>query len=333
MTNNQSPSAHTVDNRYAEDLLALCQPLFANLLLADSRQDDTWAHRIETLNRCQLLTYRVPSIFKPKPLDVDQNRLDDSRYRRWLARKLVAPRPGKWMSVRLEIDRTKLEDSSYRRDISTLLAHKWLSYLLPTDSLLDVCVLARLLNESTLAYTLDNLRLHDLLQRRVAPTLMRRLAEDLVDGNETMRKCLEQMRCETGAAVAEAQKAIRASADEHIQSGREAIQAITEEGASRFDEVSAEIVRSLAESAARSQKVLDECAPTGECPEAEFRRGLEQRDRERKEAYKNSKEKWVWRIGFAAFAVIVTFFFEFGAEGITPAEALVDWARGLASAD
>lgn len=338
MTNNQSPTAHTADNRYAEDLLALCQPLFANLLLADSKNDDTWAHRIETLNRCELLTHRVPSIFKPKPLDVDQSRIDDSRYRRWLARKLLAPRPGKWMSVRLEINRLKLEDSNYRRDIGKLIAHKWLSYLIPSDSsiamdLLDVCVLARLLNESTLAYCLDNLRLNDLLQRRVVPTLMRLLAEELVDGNEAMRKCLAQMRCETAAAVAEAQSTMRALAKEHIERGEVAIRDITVAGATRLDKVSAEISRSLAESAAKSQKTLAECAVSGECPDVEFRRALEKREREHKEAYRNSKEKWVWRVGFTAFAVVVTFFFEFGVDGITPAEALVDWARWLVPAD
>lgn len=330
MTNH--PSTLTAENRHAEDLLALCQPLFANLLLADSRQDDTWAHRLETLNRCQLLTYRVPSIFKPKPLAIDENRLDDSRYRRWLSKKLVAPRPGKFMNVRLDIDRTKLTEPAYRQDISTVLAHKWMNQFLPVESLLDVCVLTRLLTVSTLRHCLDNLRLNDLYSKRVVPTLMRQLAEELVDNNEDFQRCMAEMRCATGVIVAEAQAAIRTSASEILESGNAAIDEITADGAARFDALSAEISQSFAESAARNQIALDECATSGEDPEVEFRRALDQRERERKEAYKNSKEKWIWRAGLTAFALVVTFFFEIGVDHITPAEAIVDFARWLGSA-
>lgn len=186
-----------------ESLLSAFSAHFDQILIASTENEKNWQKRILTFSNLALLEYLAPSRFTPAPLNADEERLHDGRYRRHLIAKLKAPRPSKWArhSLVIERDRT-ISDSAYRAEVSKFLASKLISHMgLTSENLSMSCssfsylvLLKMSLEEMT--FCLDNLAPNELDAERVAAILARRKAYALIDANPTFQALISRMKSE-----------------------------------------------------------------------------------------------------------------------------------------
>lgn len=214
---------------YTNDLVVLCRGLFSTVLKDAAGDAANWPNYLKDLERHALLSYRVPSIFKATPYEIDNEKLEDPRYRRTVIRKLKAPRPSKWMSVRLQLDRERLlNDPSYLNGVAELMGEKW-GNRLATDDHADLLVLFKHLDAALIDWCIRNLMLSGVSADAIATFILRRMAYELIDKNETFKRVMAEMKAKTSAIVAEFNAAVRAIAAEHIEESRRSFDAISRE--------------------------------------------------------------------------------------------------------
>lgn len=269
----------------------------------------------------------MPSPFAPAPLEIDQSRLEDPRYRHHLVRKLKAPRPSKHVSVRVAIKREELSNAAYLADICKLLAYKWVSKLLPDTDWTEKLLLLKQ-DERILTYALDTMRMHESDGRRVARLVMRLTAEKILDGNTRMQEVLAKMKDETTRVVADSSARIAQINSEIVAEATAAIARITADTGAQCDAY-IEVIRKDAEAArARTDKVLAECAHDPD-PEASWRRTMEARERERKLG--NRRGNRLWCAFFLVIFVVLALYADMG--GSRAIDYLIELAQPLLAAD
>lgn len=310
---------------YENALFDLCRILFASILLRDAKADETWSQRIKTFDYNGLLSFLVPSPFAKAPLEVDQSRLEDPRYRRHLVRKLKAPRPGKHASVRVAIKREELSNSAYLADICKLLAYKWVSKLLPDTDWTEKLLLLKQ-DERSLTYALDTMRMHQSDGKRVARLVLRLTAEEILDGNTRMQEVLANMKAETTRVVADVSARIAQINSAMFVEATAAIARITADTGAQCDAYIELIRKDAAAARARTDKVLAECAPDPD-PEASWRRTMEARERERKLA--NRRGNRLWCAFFLMIFVVLALHAEIG--GFRAVDYLIEFAQRLSA--
>jgi hypothetical protein len=214
---------------YTKKLTEFVARLFNKLLVDHSTDAATWTEFCELLDRHTLLEYRVPSLFSPKPYEVDNSRLEDARYRRITIRKLRAPRPSKWMNVHLNPDRVRVAgDEAYRIELSELMSAKWVDRLVPIADLSDVVVLFKA-DPAFLLGCLKELRLNDIDSDGLVDRYLRMTVEEVLDSSPAMNRLIDDFKKETSVIVAESCAAIREITAHHIAESRAAFDRIIED--------------------------------------------------------------------------------------------------------
>ncbi|HEY9869195.1 MAG TPA: hypothetical protein V6D08_08515 [Candidatus Obscuribacterales bacterium] len=311
---------------YENALFDLSRFLFSAILVRDAADDELWSQRVQTLEHNGLLSFLLPSPFKAAPIEVDESRLEDARYRRHLVRKLKAPRPGKHVSVRVAIKRDELSNAAYLADICKLLAYKWVSKLLPDTDWTEKLLLLKQ-DERILTRALDTMRMHQSDGKRVAQLVMRLTAEEILDGNTRMQEIVSSMKAESARVVADVSARIAQMNSGVLAEATAAIARITADAGRQCDAY-LEVIRRDAEAArARTDKVLSECAPDPD-PEASWRRAMEARERERKLA--NRRGNRLWCAFFLVIFGVLALHAEFG--GFRAIDYLIEVAERLLAA-
>ena len=312
---------------YENACFTLSQYLFAAVLQRDSQDPESWKRRIKTFEVNGLLSFLVESPVKARPIEVDESRLEDPRYRRHLVRKLRAPRPGKHMSVHVVIDRGRLTEPQYLADMSKLLAYRWTVKMLPVESPLDKILLLKQ-DVGTLTRALDTMQMHQSDGKSVAGLIMRMLADDLVDNNETMKAVIARMESEFAVMRAEFSASIRATTEEILAEAKVRFAEIVAQANATADRHIEEIKKEAAESQARTDQVLAECAADAD-PEESWRKAMEEAERKRKEANRLSPRTRLFLIG-AGIVVSTLAAFHLDVDGVTAVEAidgLIEYVR------
>lgn len=239
-------------------LFSLCQSLFDTVLLRSSKDDSLWNHRQESFRKLSMLEFLVPSLFTPKPYDIDEERLEDVRYRRQVIRKLKAPRPGKWSRQILHIDQSRMEDETYRSEMATVLAYRFMLFLTPLSDEMHVVLPLIKMSVEEIEYALDTLALNTLDSVNMAKLLITRLANKLVDQNPTFIKVESELKAEMKAIGDELRASMKEIADKHRAEFGATLDGILSEVRRNADEAIAGIKERMSESAKRTQAVLDE---------------------------------------------------------------------------
>lgn len=263
-------------------LFQLSQSLFDTILLRASKDDSIWNHRIESFRKLSMLEFLVPSAFKPKPYDIEEDRLEDSRYRRQVIRKLKAPRPSKWSRNFLHIDQTRMKDEKYRSDIASVLAYRFMLLLTPLSEELHVVLPLLKMSAEEIEYALDALALNTLDSVNMAKLLLQRLANQLVDRNPTFVKVQSKLKLEIKAVGDELRASMKEITDKHRAEFGATLEAILSDVRRTADEAIAGIKERLGESSRRTQEILDEEARyqrENSDPQASFYREVRKRER------------------------------------------------------
>lgn len=269
---------------FSNELMAVVFSAMTEILRTAASNENAWKHRHERVKIHGLLNYKTPSKFKPKEIVIDQERLDDVRYRRSLVRQLKAPRPGKWNYHSIGIDRARiLSDEAYLEEMSKVLAYRWVARLLPVE--LPTSLIA-LLNQDAkfIEFCMDKLGPHQIDGDVVAYLLMRHLAEEALETSPTYIAVSTKLRTECAAIRADFEREVAIIAAETRASAAASFAAITAEANKKADEALIRINANLAATAASCQKTLDE-SPKGDT-ETLWRAQLARADEERR---KNSK--------------------------------------------
>ncbi len=179
----------------AADLFPLHCALFELSLRRAATSDSSWQERMKSFKHLSMLEFLVVSPFKPKPLIIDESKLDDYGYRRSLIRKLKLPRPSKWSRHELKIDRQLIcSNDAYRKEAASYLTYKWLGLLSPLSD--DPAVLLPIIKMTAdeLDHSLDSLALNQIDAEAVSKLLLTRLAYILVENNSTYQAVCQQLK-------------------------------------------------------------------------------------------------------------------------------------------
>ena len=258
-------------------LFSLCQSHFDTVLLHSSKDDSVWNHRQESFRKLSLLEFLVPSLFTPKPYDIDEARLEDVRYRLKVIRKLKAPRPSKWSRQFLHIDQSRMEDDNYRSQMARVLAYRFMLFLTPLSDEMHVVLPLVKMSVEELEYALDTLALNTLDSVSMAKLLLNRLANKLVDQNPTFIKVESELKAEMKAIGDDLQASMKEIGDKHRAEFGAKLERILSDVRRSADEAINGIKERLSESSERTQTVLDQEARYQEMngnPQAAFVRDV-----------------------------------------------------------
>lgn len=313
-------------DRIAEAVLDLSHRLFVEVLTNASKSDSLWKHRIETFERINLLDFVTPSPIKPKPIEFDESRLDDVRYRRMLVRKLQAPRPSKWARHKLPIYKDRIDDPEYRDQIAKVLAYKWVSVLQPFDGVSNPFPLLKV-DVKELELLLDHARLNTISAEWCTAVLMKSLAERLVEENPRYKAIEAEMRRKGAEVRADLQKSLKVIGDETMAATRQSLASINDRISLKAELAIAEIRHNLEESRKRSEAaLLEHGLDPNEDREETFRLAVRQREAKMKEERRarwRKKPFWVRMLPAASIlAAKAAIFFALEINGATPLEWL-----------
>ena len=320
---------------HAEVLMNHWRGLFVSVLRNAAISQDSWKARLSSLDVFGLTEFREPSKHEPKPIEFDQDRLEDPSYRRYLIRKLKAPRPGKWIYHKLRIDRDQISDDHYANQIGTLLAWRFTNIVLQeVETNSATMLLLTKLDVGSLTRCLDKFQRHTLNGENVSQEILRFHVEQVLDNNATLQEATRKI-AEVGAEAranftAQMKPIIEKTIADFDANMRPMLESIRQDVDAYLEK---QRIRSALESA-RTQKVLEECAPDPD-PEASFRRAVKEREREAREERRRNWRAKPFYIRFmphaavVAGAAIATFFLEVGENRTTPWEAMRDAAGWL----
>lgn len=320
---------------HAEVLMSHWRGLFVSVLRNAAVSDESWKARLNSLDVFGLTEFREPSKHVAKPIEVDQDRLEDPKYRRFLVRKLKAPRPGKWTYHKLRIEREQLADDHYANQVGTLLAWRFTNIVLhEVETSSATMLLLTKLDVGSLTRCLDSFQRHTLNGENVSHMIVRFNVEQALDNNATLQEAMRKI-AEAGAEARAQFTAEMKPVIEKTLADFDANMKPMLESINRDVDVYIEKLRiRSALNAARTQQVLDECAPDPD-PEASFRHSVKMREREEREERRRNWRAQPFYVRFmphaavVAGAVVVTFFMEVGESRTTPWEALRDMAGWL----
>lgn len=308
---------------YEEGLFAICRHAFATILRRDGADECLWRKRSATIDRHGLLSFVLPSPFKPKPIELSEDRLDDPVYRRKLVRQLQMRRPGKYVNHTVRVDRARLAEPEYVDEIARLLACKWVARL-GADCNVDRLILLRL-DADMITWLLDHKGPHQISASAVAKLMLRLEIESLVRKHPLM--------IEAERAIREAGENGRRAVGEVMRvEGARLLEEFTSNSRKLLDKVGADADRFIEKmrrdgKAAREESERRAAAHSDPDPERSFRASVDRRIAAHRHA--NRMGFWprlaVWTAGAAAAGAL---FFFMEINGVTPAQFIVDRLGG-----
>lgn len=311
---------------FEDGLFEALRHAFTAILVRDAADSDKFKSRVERFKVHGLLSYRMESMFKPKEINFDPARVEDSRYRRKLIRELKAPRPSKWVYRNIQIDRSKLADEGYLNDIAKLLAYGWSKALMPIDSPLSALLLLKQ-DADFVSLVLDKFGPHQISSEVVAHYRLRTFIEDAVDNNETLKASLAEIRKVGAEARAKFSEEMAVVNKEILRDFNARMDSILAETKASCDSALTHTSGELADVADHSRKVLEESGYPNRDPEKEWREQLRKADEKRKA--ESPKLSWTAKalitLGGLGVATLLGFYLEVGPERVTPFAALASW--------
>lgn len=253
---------------------------FESLLLKASLDNTNWNHRIHSFSKLSMLEFLVPSPLKPKPYAIDEDRLEDVRYRRAVIRKLKAPRPGKWSRQYLTIDKDRIHDDEYRSQMASILAYRFILLLSPIAEEPHVVLPLAKISLDEVEFALDALALNTIDSVNLARLLMHRLANQLIENNPTFKKVQSELKADLEVVSSDLRNAINEISQKHRSEFSAALDLILADVRHKADEAIVGIKERMEASAKRTQVVLDEAerrAFEDRDPQAAFLRDLKKR--------------------------------------------------------
>jgi len=162
--------------------------------LLKSRVDDKkmFDAMIVLFNKFSLLTLRQPSIFTPKPLELDQSKIDSAAYRRRMAKKLLAPRPGAFVWHTLRIDMARVNEPEYVHAFADFMARKMIDRLSPLSQG-EVCALVQLSGDELLRF-FDGHKAFELTAAHILNYQLRQFAARALDNNPQYQAACAMIR-------------------------------------------------------------------------------------------------------------------------------------------
>lgn len=265
---------------FADELLSVVSGSMKEILRKSAHDENTWEHLSERVRIHGLLNLKTPSRFKPAELHIEQDKLDDVRYRRSLIRKLKAPRPCKWVYHNVAIDRGRvLDDENYLNDMAKVLAHRWVAALLPVSKA-STCLILLKMDAWTVEHCLYRLGPHQMDGDAVALLMLHLAANEALNRNPTFAKVKAELEIECAKIRHEFEHFTRALAKEHLRSFDASMKETLAHVNAEADKALASARAELSSTANACQTALD-AAPTGDV-EALWREQLAKRDEERR---------------------------------------------------
>ncbi len=281
----------TKNNHFEDALFDVLLPVFAEILKRDAVNAELFAKRTARFKVNGLLTFAEPAKIKAPEFTVDNDRLDDPRYRRMVVRKLKAPRPGKWTFHELRIDRIRIEnDADYLNAMAKVLAYKWVQKITPVDCEVDALLLMKQ-NADTVTICLDKFAMHQTDGKTVAACVMRTFCEEALDKNETLNFHLNEIRRVAAEARANLVETMAPINKKLIEDFNARIAEINAQTAADADEYLAGLRARMAETADHAGEVLAESGYPNNDVEAEWREQLRKADEKRRAG----RKKW-WKL-------------------------------------
>ncbi len=272
----------TIDSKFEHGLMDTFVALFAKVIRKDASSESAWAKFSKSIKSHGLTTFCCESTFKPAALEVDNSRLEDSRYRRTVIRKLKAPRPSATVSHEVRIDRERiLVDDHYLADMSKLIAYKWMRKLADVETDLERLLLLKT-GEKALRRALDSLGMHESDGETVAGIVMRSFAEEALDSNETLKRVEAEIRAEGARSLHDFRESMAPVTERILSEFSSNIDAHLAKVSAEADEFIAGMRARMSEVAASNEKGLAECSHDDE--ETEWRKLLAASDARRREA-------------------------------------------------
>lgn len=329
-------TTHLPELGHAEILMDHWRGLFVSVLRNADKSDASWKARLDTLDVLGLTEFREPSRIQPKTIEFDHSRLEDPAYRRMLIRKLKAPRPPKWVFHKLRIDREKIHEDHYAHQVSTLLSWRFTNIVLSeVESNSATMLLLTKLDVDTLTRCLDKFQRNTINGENVGHEIVRFAVEVAIDRNETLNHHLAEIARVGAEERARLSAEMRPVIEKTLADFEASSNAIMESVRQDADVYIGKMrIRSALQSA-RTQKVLDECAPDHD-PEASFRHAVKMREMEMREERRRNWRAMPFYLRFfphtavAAGLSALFFFMEVGESRTTPWEALQNLAGWLA---
>jgi hypothetical protein len=270
---------------------------FDNIFTRYRHDEPAFKRVVDLFRKHGLLTVVSPSPFKPVELEVDNSRLDDARYRRWLVRKLKAPRPSKTVYTTLQIDRQRLDEDDYRAAFTDFLGASLASRLGTVEGV-DLAIIAKMTSE-ILVDALDKLKLFELTPEKLSEFALRKFTETAIDNSPHYQKAVGMIR-EVAEQERQALSASMAVFNAQLMADfEESNCSILAEVNRRADEYLADMRARQAERQAREDEESAprralEAANAGKTEQEIFRESVLRREREWREANRLSTKARVW---------------------------------------
>lgn len=192
-TINETIVAANPQAQVIEDKLALIfTERFSELLKSRVADKKTFDAMIVLFNKFSLLTLRQPSMFTPKPLELDQSKLDNGAYRRRMAKKLMAPRPGPYVWHTLRIDPARVNEPEYVHAFADYMARKMISRLSPLSQA-EACALVQLSGDELLRF-FDRHKAFELTADNILNYQLRQFAARALDNNPQYQAACAMIR-------------------------------------------------------------------------------------------------------------------------------------------
>ncbi len=270
---------------------------FDNIFTMYRHDEPAFKLVVDLFRKHGLLTVVSPSPFKPVELEVDNTRLDDARYRRWLVRKLKAPRPSKTVYTTLQIDRQRLDEADYRAAFTDFLAASLASRLGTVEGV-ELAIIGKMTSE-ILVDALDKLKLFELTPEKLSEFALRKFTETAIDNSPHYQKAVGMIR-EVAEQERQALSASMAVFNAQLMADfEESNRSILAEVHRRADQYLSDMRARQAERQAREDEESAprralEAANAGKTEQEIFRESVLRREREWREANRLSTKARVW---------------------------------------
>lgn len=327
-TINETIVAANPQAQVIEDKLALIfTERFSELLKSRVADKKTFDAMIVLFNKFSLLTLRQPSMFTPKPLELDQSKLDNGAYRRRMAKKLLAPRPGPYVWHTFRIDPSRVHEPEYAQAFADFMARKMIARLSPLSQA-EASALVQLSGDELLRF-FDCHKAFELTAANILNYQLRQFALQALDNNPQYQAACAAIRkaADEARAIFQAEWSVfkeKWLAEE--EAGRNAILAKVDADCDRYLAELEERRTARQEIERREQSERDAIAARnfGKSEQDLFRESVMERERQHREANKLSpRARFVaWSAGLLLLAG-AAFFVE--VEGVTAVDYLRSW--------
>lgn len=302
---------------------------FDALLQSQSVDRATFKRFTDVLERYSLLTVRQESQFKPKEIELDQNKLDDARYRRNLIRKLKAPRPSKYVYHTLRIDIDRVAETDYRHAFAVFIG-EGVARRLGDIGQIEAGVISQISPQALLRF-LESHKAYEIDARIMHDYLMRTLAQEAIDNSPAFQNACRMIKAAADSARATFQEQWGAFCDqlraEHAAASAVTLASINARADGYIAEIRAkQAVRLEAERLEREEAERIALANAGKTEQDLFYESVIKREKEWRQANRLSKKARavVWTLAIATGGLLAAFL---QVDGTTLVDVVREWQR------